>query len=91
MIVIDSDERRAYEQAGRQQAMERARQKLKELQERIAAGGLSQPEKIGAAVKRRYAEISSLSIFSNESLRAGPVFYKSPTPSRAKSVSRAHM
>ena len=52
VIVIDSDERRAYEQTRRQQAMERARQKLKKLKERIAAGGLKQPEKIGAAVER---------------------------------------
>jgi transposase len=52
VIVIDSDERRAYEQARRQQAMERARQKLKKLKERIAAGGLKQPEKIGAAAER---------------------------------------
>jgi transposase len=52
VIVIDSDERRAYEQTRRQQAMERARQKLKKLKERVAAGGLKQPEKIGAAVER---------------------------------------
>ena len=52
VIVIDSEERRAYEQTRRQQAMNRARQKLKKLKERIAAGGLKQPEKIGAAVER---------------------------------------
>ena len=52
MIVIDSDERRGYEQAKRQQAMERARQKLEKLKERVAAGKLKQPEKIGAAVER---------------------------------------
>jgi transposase len=52
VIVVDSDERRAYEQTRRQQAMERARQKLKKLKERIAAGDLKQPEKIGAAVER---------------------------------------
>jgi transposase len=52
VIVIDSDERRAYEQAKRQQAMERARQKLEKLKGRVAAGDLKQPEKIGAAVER---------------------------------------
>jgi len=52
VIVIDSDERRGYEQAKREQAMERARQKLGKLQERIAAGGLKRPEKIGAAIER---------------------------------------
>ena len=52
MIVIDSDERRGYEQAKREQAMERARQRLKKLQERVATGDLKRPEKIGAAVER---------------------------------------
>jgi transposase len=52
VIVIDSDERRGYEQARRQQGMERARQRLEKLKERVAAGGLKRPEKIGAAVER---------------------------------------
>jgi transposase len=52
VIVIDSDERRGYEQAKREQAMERARQKLEKLKERIASGDLRRPEKIGAAVAR---------------------------------------
>src|SRR3954453_20335704 len=52
VIVIDSDERRGYEQAKREQAMERARQKLEKLKERVAAGDLKRPEKIGAAVER---------------------------------------
>ena len=52
VIVIDSDERRVYEQAKREQAMERARQRLEQLKERIAAGDLKRPEKIGAAVER---------------------------------------
>jgi transposase len=52
VIVIDSDERRVYEQTRRQQVMERARQKLLKLKERVESGGLKQPEKIGAAVER---------------------------------------
>jgi transposase len=52
VIVIDSDERRGYEQAKREQAMERARQKLEKLTERVASGAVKQPEKIGAAVER---------------------------------------
>ena len=51
-IVIDSDERRGYEQAKREQSMERARQKLEKLKERVSSGDLKQPEKIGAAVER---------------------------------------
>jgi transposase len=52
VIVIDSDERRGYERAKREQAMERARQKLEKLKERVAAGDLKRPEKVGAAVER---------------------------------------
>ena len=52
IIVIDSDERRGYEQAKRQQGMERARQRLEKIKERVAAGDLKRPEKIGAAVER---------------------------------------
>src|ERR1700677_2449292 len=52
VIVIDSDERRGYEQAKREQSMERARQRLEKLKERVAAGHLKPPEKIGAAVER---------------------------------------
>jgi len=52
VIVIDSDERRAYEQTRRQQAMERARQKLLKLKKRVDSGAVKQPEKIGAAVER---------------------------------------
>jgi transposase len=52
VIVIDSDERRGYEQAKREQAMERARQRLEKLKERVASGDLKRPEKIGAAVER---------------------------------------
>jgi transposase len=52
VIVIDSDERRGYEQAKREQAMERARQKLEKLKARVAVGDLKRPEKIGAAAER---------------------------------------
>jgi transposase len=52
VMVIDSDERRTYEQAKREQAMERARQHLEKLQKRVTSGKLKQPEKIGAAVER---------------------------------------
>jgi transposase len=52
VIVIDSDERRGYEQAKREQAMERARQKFEKLKGRVASGDVKRPEKIGAAVER---------------------------------------
>src|SRR4051794_33718293 len=52
VIVIDSDERRGYEQAKREQAMERARQRLERLKARVTSGDLRRPEKIGAAAER---------------------------------------
>jgi transposase len=52
VIVIDSDERRVYEQQMRRLSMDRAREKLERLKERVAAGRLKQPEKIGAAAER---------------------------------------
>lgn len=52
VFVVDSDERRAYEQGMREQAMQRVRRGLEKLQSRIAKGRLKQPEKIGAAVER---------------------------------------
>ncbi len=52
IIIVDSDERREYEQAMRQKAMERTHQSLEKLQGRVAAGKLKQPEKIGAAAER---------------------------------------
>jgi transposase len=52
VIIVDSDERREYEQAMRQRAMGRTRQALEKLQGRVAAGKLKQPAKIGAAAER---------------------------------------
>ena len=52
VIVIDSDERRGYERAKREQAMGRARQQLEKLKARVSSGELKRPEKIGAAAER---------------------------------------
>jgi transposase len=52
VFVIDSDERRAYEQAKRTQAMERTRVKLASVQSRVATKKLTDAAKIGAAAER---------------------------------------
>src|SRR5512142_2847888 len=52
VIIVDSDERRGSEQAMRRKSMERTRQALEKLRERVAAGKLKRPEKIGAAAER---------------------------------------
>jgi transposase len=52
VFVIDSDERREYEQRMRRQAIERTRRGLEKLQRRVAAGRLTDPAGIGAAAQR---------------------------------------
>jgi transposase len=52
VFVVDSDERRAYEQRQRQKAMDRVRLGLKKLQTRVSKGQLKDPAKIGAAAQR---------------------------------------
>ncbi len=52
VIIVDSDDRRTYEEDMRQKSMERTRQALEKLEQRVAAGKLKQPEKIGAAAER---------------------------------------
>jgi transposase len=52
VFVVDSDERRQYEQRQRTKSMQRARAALEKVQARVQQGQLKQPEKIGAAVER---------------------------------------
>ena len=51
-FVIDSEERREYEQRQREKTMGRAREALTKVQKRVASGRLKDPAKIGAAVER---------------------------------------
>jgi transposase len=52
VFVVESDERRAYEERQRTKAMQRVRAALDKVQTRVAKGQLKKPEKIGAAVER---------------------------------------
>lgn len=52
VFVVDSDERRAYEQRQRTKTMQRALEALQKVQTRVAKGRLKRPEKIGAAAER---------------------------------------
>ena len=52
VFVVDSDERRQYEQRMREKAMARVREALEKVRARVAAGRLKNPAKIGAAVER---------------------------------------
>jgi transposase len=52
VFVVDSDERREYEERQRTKAMKRVHEALQKVQLRVAKGQLKQPEKIGAAAER---------------------------------------
>jgi transposase len=55
VFVIDSQERRQYEEAMRSRAMEQTREKLASLQQRVARGDITEAAKIGAAAQRALA------------------------------------
>ena len=52
VFVVDSEQRREYEQGQREKAMEALREQLEALLKRVAAGQLKVPEKVGAAAAR---------------------------------------
>jgi len=78
VFVIDSDERRAYEQAKRTQAMERTRVKLESVQRRVADGELTAAARIGAAAERALRAHKGYRYYAWE-LRSGAfVFFEDP-------------
>jgi transposase len=52
VIIVDSDERREYEQAMRQRSMDRTREKLEKLQARVTSGRIKGRDKIIKAAER---------------------------------------
>jgi transposase len=78
VFVIDSDERRAYEQGKRLQAMERTRQKLEKLQARVASGKLTDPAQIGAAAERALQAHHGYRYYSWEIRGGALVFVEHP-------------
>ena len=52
VIIVDSDERRQYEQAMRQRSMDRTRQKLEKLKARVSSGRVKNRDKIIKAAER---------------------------------------
>ena len=78
VFVIDSDERRQYEQGKRQQAMERTRLKLEKVQARVAKGTLTDAAQIGAAAERALRAHQGYRYYAWE-IRAGAfVFFEHP-------------
>lgn len=52
VFVVDSEDRKAYEQAEREKAMARVEKSLKALRARVEQGKIKAPEKVGAAAAR---------------------------------------
>lgn len=78
VFVIDSDERRQYEQAKREQAMERTRVKLAAVQQRVAAKKLTAPAQIGAAAERALQAHQGYRYFAWELRDGAFVFFEHP-------------
>jgi transposase len=78
VFVIDSDERRQYEQGKRQQAMERTRIKLEKVQARVAAGRLTDPAQIGAAAERALRAHQGYRYYAWEIREGALVFFEHP-------------
>jgi transposase len=60
VIVVDSDDRRGYEEGMRQKSMTSTREQLQRLADRVAAGRLKRSEKIGAPAPARFPATSRL-------------------------------
>jgi transposase len=78
VFVIDSDERRQYEQGKRQQAMERTQLKLQKVQARVAKGTLSDPAQIGAAAERALRAHQGYRYYAWEIRASAFVFFDHP-------------
>jgi transposase len=78
VFVIDSDERRAYEQSKRTQALERTRVKLESVQRRVASGELSDLTRIGAAAERALRAHHGYRYYAWEMRGGAFVFFEHP-------------
>jgi transposase len=78
VFVIDSDERRQYEQGKRQQAMERTRLKLEKVQARVAQGRLTDPAQIGTAAERAWRAHQGYRYYAWEIRDGAFVFFDHP-------------
>jgi len=78
VFVIDSDERRQYEQGKREQAMERTRRQLEKVQARVAKGKLTDPAHIGAAAERALRGHQGYRYYAWEIREGAFVFFDHP-------------
>jgi transposase len=78
VFVIDSEERRAYEQSKREQAMERTRIRLTKVQARVAQGKLVEASAIGAAAERALRPHQGYRYYAWEIRDGAFVFFEHP-------------
>jgi transposase len=78
VFVIDSEERRQYEQGKRQQALERTRLKLEKVQARVAKGRLTDPAQIGAAAERALRAHQGYRYYAWEIRNGAFVYFEHP-------------
>ena len=74
VFVVHSDERKAYEQEQREKAMQRVKERLEALRQRVAKGQLKAPEKVGAAASRILSQNHGFRYYAWE-LRDGQFHY----------------
>ena len=86
-LVVESDERRAYEQELRQRDMERTAEDLQAIEAAVAAGRLKEREKIGARAARALGRHHGSRYYSWESTRDGAFrFYEDPAKLAAETI-----
>jgi transposase len=78
VFVIDSEERREYEQGKRKQGMERTRERLESVQRRVASGELKDLARIGAAAERALRGHKGFRYYAWEIREGAFVFYEDP-------------
>jgi transposase len=84
-FVINSEDRKAYEEAMRERSMERVRQALQRVAAAVQAGRLKDPAKIGARAARAVAQNHGQRYFSWEVAGRGQFrFFQDPEKLRAE-------
>jgi len=70
-FVVESEERRVYEEELRRESMERARTELRKVEEAVAGGRLKDPKKIAARAARAFSNSKASRYYSYEVGDAG--------------------
>jgi len=86
VFVVDSDERRAYEQRLREQSMSRALAALEKVRARVASGRLKDPAKIGAAAERASRRHHGHRYYGWELTEGGMEIFKHPVHLRREKL-----